>query len=378
MERWIMEKLKGLAIIYDPHNLYQFVWYYCNKGKQKEWDALCLPNGYKGEYMHTFCEEAEIFSKIYKYDTDFSNASILKKFKIVMSMFGHFIIGQREWFCRKFINSYVDLDDYDEIVVIADVGLVSGACVALGKEKEVVILEDGISDYGKRPRWISREKMKSPYNWQGFFLAIMGYSSPGWFKLNTNKYCIKYSSQPGKMLYQNYKEIRKLYTSEGTDEVLFDQIIKRIYPVIDSIDFENADVVLFTRSLKDFVDDDAKYKMRIENYIDDRYKNILLKRHPREQGAYCFKEGIKCVEIDNSVPAEALLPYLRGKDILLITTSAVMLYMKAYQLNCKIILLKGMYEESIASSAQYRPLSEEEVIEYCKKFAEGCYTITTI
>ena len=33
------------------------------------------------------------------------------------------------------MNSYVVLNDYDEIVVIADVGVVSGPCVALGEEK---------------------------------------------------------------------------------------------------------------------------------------------------------------------------------------------------------------------------------------------------
>ena len=52
---------KGLAVIYDPHNLYQFVWYYCNHGKQKKWDALSLPNGGRGEYMHSFCEDTGIF-----------------------------------------------------------------------------------------------------------------------------------------------------------------------------------------------------------------------------------------------------------------------------------------------------------------------------
>ena len=97
--------MKGLAIIYDPHNLYQFLWYYCNKGKIKEWDALCLPNGYKGEYMHTFCEESGVFSKIYKYDTDFSNMSGMKKIKVILSMFGHFIIGKHKEFCKKLMNS---------------------------------------------------------------------------------------------------------------------------------------------------------------------------------------------------------------------------------------------------------------------------------
>lgn len=373
-----MEKLKGLAVIYDPHNLYQFIWYYCNKGKQKEWDALCLPNGYKGEYMHTFCENSDIFTNTYKYDTDFSNMSNLKKIRIVISMFGHFIIGQRKLFCKKLINSYVRLDDYDEIVVIADVGVVSGACVALGGEKEVVILEDGINDYGNRPRWISRNKMKSAYNWQGFFMALMGYCSPGWFRLNTDKECIKYASQPEKMLYRNYREIRPLYENEGTDVVLFDKIIKKIYPALGNIDFGNAEAILFTRSIKDFVDDDEKYKKRIEKYINDHYTNILLKKHPREQAIYRFKGGIKCAEIENSVPAEALLPYLKGKDIILITTSAIMLYMKAHQLQCKIILLENLYEESISSNANYRPLNKKETIEYCEAFAEGCYTVTVI
>ena len=74
-------KYKGLAVVYDPHNLYQFIWYYCNKGKEKEWDALCLPNGFKGEYMHTYCERAEIFQYIYKDDKDYSNIPIGEKIK---------------------------------------------------------------------------------------------------------------------------------------------------------------------------------------------------------------------------------------------------------------------------------------------------------
>ena len=75
------------------------------------------------------------------------------------------------------MNSYVVLNDYDEIVVIADVGVVGGLC-CIGRRKEIVILEDGINDYSNRPRWISKEKMKSVYNWQGFFSAKIGYCHP--------------------------------------------------------------------------------------------------------------------------------------------------------------------------------------------------------
>ena len=55
--------------------------------------------------MHTFCEESGVFSKIYKYDTDFSNMSGMKKIKVILSMFGHFIIGKHKEFCKKLMNT---------------------------------------------------------------------------------------------------------------------------------------------------------------------------------------------------------------------------------------------------------------------------------
>ena len=138
---------KGLAIIYDPHNLYQFVWYYCNNdNSRKEWDALCLPNGYKGEYMHSFCEKAGIFSKVYADDKDYQTVSAAKKIGLAFGMIMFFIFGRRRNYCKRLLKEYVSIDDYDEIVIIADVGIVSGACVSLGQEKKVVILEDGIND----------------------------------------------------------------------------------------------------------------------------------------------------------------------------------------------------------------------------------------
>lgn len=368
-------KKKGLAIIYDPHNLYQFVWYYCNKGKEKEWDALCLPNGYRGEYMHTYCEGAGIFQHIYRNDTDFSILSTTKKLRTFAGMFLHYIVGRRTAYCKKLINQYVNVDDYDTFVVIADVGVVSGACVALGKENEVIILEDGIADYSARPRLISKEKLTSGYSWQGFILSLMGYCSPGWFRLKTDEYCIKYCSQPEKMKYRGYKEIRQLYTDKGTDIELFDVLIRKIYPALNDYDFDAVDVILMTRPLDDFVSDHEKYKKRIEKYIGEKYKSVLLKKHPREQGAYQFGVDVKVSEIDNSIPAEVLLPYLKGIDIVIITTSTVMFYLRAYDLKCTNILFDGMYEESINSSTNYKCLSRQESDEYCDRFARGCYQI---
>ena len=370
---------KGLSIIYDPHNLYQFVWYYCNAdNSKKEWDALCLPNGYKGEYMHPFCEKAGIFSKVYANDKDYQTISVAKKMEIVFGMFFHFIFGQRRNYCKKLLKEYVSIDDYDEIVIIADVGIVSGACVSLGQEKKVVILEDGINDYSCRSKWIPKNKIKSLYAWQGFIMARMGYCAPGWYYLNDDSFCIKYASQPEKMIYKNYKEILPLYSKEGTDQQLFDTIIKRIYPAISNIDFNECDAIIFTRPLDDFVKNGEKYKKKIEEYIDLHYKNVLIKKHPREKNSYNFNSNVKSIEADNSIPAEALLPYLTGKDILIVTTSAISLFMKAHHLKCKILFFDQLYEESITENTKFKPLPLEDTKQYCEKFASNCYEIVVL
>ena len=370
---------KGLAIIYDPHNLYQFIWYYCNNdNSKKRWDALCLPNGYKGEYMHPFCEKTGIFSKIYKSNLDYQTISLAKKIGIVFKMFLYFIFGQRKNYCKKLLKEYIPVDEYDEIVIIADVGIVSGACVTLGNEKKIVILEDGINDYGNRPKWIPNNKIKSIYAWQGFIMSKMGYCAPGWYHLKDDYLCVKYASQPEKMLYKNYKEILQLYSKEGTDQQLFDSIVKGIYPAISNIEFKDYDAILFTRPLSDFVQNGESYKKKIEDYISSHYRNILIKKHPREKDSYNFKANVKSFEVDNSIPAEALLPYLEGKDILIVTTSAISLYMKAYQLKCKILFFDQLYETSIMENTKFKPLSLEDTKKYCEKFASDCYSIETI
>lgn len=368
-------KKKGLAVIYDPHNLYQFVWYYCNKGKRKEWDALCLPNGYKGEYMHPFCEKSGIFKKVYRNNIDFSTSSFLQRIEIFIGMFFYFVMGKREAYCKKLLNEYVDLNDYDELVVIADVGIVSGACVALGKEKEVIILEDGINDYGERPRFISRKNVLSFYSWQGLILSLMGYCSPGWFALRTNQHCIKYCSQPDKMKYMEYKEVRQLYTKQDTDIELMNAIIKKIYPELMNLDLQNIEAILFTRPLDDYVVDSDRYKKRFEEYISKKYSSVLVKKHPREQEHYDFGNNVKVMTVDNSIPAEILLPYLEGIDIIIMTTSAIMLYIKAHGLSCTNVIFDGMYQENINSNSRYKVLSLVEAQEFGEMYCEGCYKI---
>lgn len=373
-----MSDRKGLAVIYDPHNLYQFIWYYCNKGKDVVWDALCLPNGYKGEYMHSYCEESGIFAHIYKDDTDFSKLSAVKKAITMLKMTGYFLIGKRKSFCRKLLNKYVHLQDYEEIVVIADVGMVSGACVALGEEKEVIILEDGPFDYSKRPMFLEKSKLLSLYNWQGFFLASMGYCSPGWFYFKPDKYCVKYCSQPEKMQYRNFREIRQLYEEDGTDGELFGRIMEKLYPALKNIRFEEADAVIFTRPFEDYVSDIEKYIKLVEEFVMKNYKQVILKTHPREKESYHFGGQVEVQTVDNSVPAEVLLPYLRGKEAVTVTTSTLMLYLKAYGIHCTALFFDGLYEESIKSNTEFVPMTVDEAHKFCEKFVQDWYRIEVL
>lgn len=369
---------KGLAIIYDPHNLYQFAWYYCNQGRKKRWDALSLPNGYKGEYMHSYCERAGIFEEIYYDNDDFSTLNAREKCKQFSQMFFFFLVRRQKDYCKKLLNHYIKLDQYDEIVVIADVGMVSGACVALGEEKKIVILEDGINDYGDRSRLISREKIFSTYSWQGMILSHMGYCSPGWFRFDADRYCIKYCSQIDKMKYRDYKEMRQLYSSEGTDQELFNQLLYKMYPMLRLYQFQTAEAILITRPLEDFVGDTDKYKRRLEKYVNEHYSSVIVKKHPREDSEYEFEDRVYVQEIDNSIPVEVMLPYLKGKDIVIVTTSSVMLYLKAYSLKCKVIVFDGLYEESINTNSQFRPLDLKATIGFAEEFAEDCYEIVQI
>ncbi len=46
---------KGLAVLYDPNSLRQFVWYYSTISPNIAWNVLCLPNGGKGTYIDESC-----------------------------------------------------------------------------------------------------------------------------------------------------------------------------------------------------------------------------------------------------------------------------------------------------------------------------------
>lgn len=341
-----MQKKKGVALFYDPHNLYQFIWYYCTYGKDVEWTAVCLPNAQKGEYVSKYCEKTGIFSRIISDQQGFLTMSLRERLAFFLKMVGYAIVGKQEKYCRQLVERNISCNDFEVAVVLTDVGIISGAYVGLGKTKDIVILEDGYGDYAYRGNDYLKKHLLNINEWQGFLLAKMGYSNPAhYYPLKTTKYCDKFCSKPEKMLYRDYRSMKKLFDFSNTDKVLFDEILGRIYHEILEIDFETSEVILFTDPLKDYVQDDTEYVEKVQEYVKKNYKNILLKKHPRDDTHYDFGENVNVIEIDSSIPAEAFLDKLGNKEILFIGMSSILLYLDAESQKITYLYFKGMQQQ---------------------------------
>lgn len=320
---------KGLAVIYDPHNLYQFLWYYCTYGKDIEWYALCLPNSYKGEYLSKECKKLNIFKEIYTDSVPFDSLPFRKKISLFFQMLIYALIGRQKKFASNFISPYIKDLSFDTAVILTDIGFISGMFCLFGKEKEIVILEDGMGDYEDRKYINIFKHLKNFYDIQGFFLSLLRYSSPShYFPLYTSKNCIKFCSHPEKMKYKKYKEMRVLFDMNNTDLELFKHFIYMLYPNIKDYFSENKQVILFTTPLSDYVTNTKPYVNLIEEYINKNYSDIIVKKHPRDNANYNFSNGV--IEIPQQIPAEVLLPFLGKMKILFMETSALNLYISSF------------------------------------------------
>lgn len=353
---------KGLAVIYDPHNLFQFVWYFCNENSKKKWDALCLPNGKMGEYMGDFCEKASIFEQIFRYNISYENMKFIKKICIFSNMFLFAILKKQEKMCYKIVEKYVNPDLYDEIVILTDSGIVSGACMGLAEKKKVVILEDGVSDTLQRHDNFQWKDLLKTYHLQGYILSKMGYACPGHhYVLKTSYNCIKYYSNSDIMPFKGYKEIRQLFDMKNVDENKYNQILKKVYPQLENLTFRDYDAIIFTSPINDYTDESDKYVKRICEYLGKKYCSIMVKKHPRDKTEFNFDENKKICNVSQTIPAELLFPFLANIDIYFMSYTTMAMYLKPYDYMISYFYLNGLYEESKKKNTAGEYYTEEEM-----------------
>lgn len=342
------KKKRGLAVFYDPHNVYQFLWYYATTGKDIEWDALCLPNSFQGEYISEWSEKLGIFKNIYRHVELYEGWGLKQQLARFLKMSAYALVGQQTSYAKKTITEMVGHTDYDTMVVLTDMGFISGMFLLLGKEKEVIVLEDGTADYVARSYKTIFSKLNNAHAWKGLLLTAMGYNCfGGTYPLRTTKDCIKYCSHPDKMLYRDYREMRTLYDFSNTDTELFNSLMERLFPHLAEFFKEEREAVLFTTPVDDYLPEGyEKYCHRVEDYVNAKYKRIILKKHPRDNFIYQFADDVDVVEIDKSIPAEAMLRFVHPMDLLFMGPSSVNLYLNHRDYKPVVIKFNGLEEES--------------------------------
>lgn len=348
---------KGIAVFYDPHNVYQFLWYYCTYGKDVEWTALCLPNSFKGDQVSDFCVKLGFFKKIIKSQELFESWSQRRQLIEFLKMFFYACIGKQSTYAKNFLKNLINDVEYEQAVVLTDCGYVSGMFIALSKEKEIIILEDGMGDYLDRKYSNIFKNISNFYSVKGFILSLLGYVNfSSRYPLRTTKKCIKFSSHPDKMRYRKYLKIETLFDMTKTDKELFKSGIESIYPGILKFFCNKPDLILFTTPLIDYTDNPSRHYEKVEEFINKNGVNrLLIKKHPRDGYVYHFDSKIDVKEIPQIIPAEVLLPYLSGIQILFMDFSSTNLYMSSFNYSPKFLYFTGLCEEraTIGCSDKY-------------------------
>ena len=350
---------KGIAVFYDPHNVYQFLWYYCTYGKDVKWTALCLPNSFKGDQVSDYCSKLRLFETIIKSQELFEGWSQWRQFVEFLKMFFYACMGKQTIYAKKFLKKIIGNVPYDKAVVLTDCGYVSAMFIAMSKEKDVIILEDGMGDYLERKYSNILKNYTNLYSVKGFILSFLGYVNfSSRYPLRTTKNCVKFSSHPEKMRYKEYKSIEKLFDMSKTDKELFKSQLEIIYPGIQNYFINKPEIILFTTPLIDYTDNSLKYYRKVEDFFNrNGAKNLLIKKHPRDRFDYSFDSHIKVEEIPQIIPAEVLLPYLGGIKIFFMDFSSTNLYMTSFHYTPKFFYFNDLCNEksTIGCSEKYAP-----------------------
>lgn len=335
---------RGLFVCYDPHALMQFLQFYCMNDFPAEWDVLCLPVEDGQEYMHSFCEKAEIFKNIFIGNVEYKNLSFFKKLGLFLYMFFFAIIGLRKRCCKNIMDKYVkNINQYDILCSNTDTGFISGILASFGKEKDVIYFEDGQLDYFVyRLRWKSVfYSLFSKMNIQCVIMARLGYFAKGAIYFNQTRFCIKYATHINKLSYRNYKEIKEFkFSSLQIAKIC--SIYKKIYPELSTLDFCNGQVIFFTTSLNPCNNRVKQNNEKIVKYLNNTSKILYIKKHPRDKSEYNFSSNIEVMEIPNAIPAEILFPFLNNNLCYFMDASSILISIKKYVSKIYIFHIKEL------------------------------------
>ena len=365
---------KGLVVVYDPHALLEFLEFLCMGDYEAEWDALCLPQENGTETMSNACAKSGVFKEVFIGNTEYLRISTIKKAILFARMLFFALVGKKRSFASKLISEYVgDIARYDYFASNIDTGFISGMLALFAPERKVFYFDDGFGDYT-----ITRKKWDSIFaerflNFQSVIMARLGYFGKGYTWLETTKNTIKYCSAPQKLKYRNFSEIKRLELDDGKREN-YSYLLSKTFPYLEHFRIDGDCAVVFTVPNDVGVERWKEYISEFAMEIGKQYSNILLKRHPRENSDILdiFKTQVKEVtEIPQSVPAEAILPYLNGNRCFFMMADSVFVPLGHYDTFAEVLY----YEKHVDSEFDY---SLVKMINICEDFMKGRYKIKRI
>ena len=369
---------KGLAIIYDPHAFMQFLQLYSMNEYDVNWDALCLPKDGGKEEMHEFCEKVGIFESVFIGEQEFKKLGAVDKFFYFSKMFAGWITRNQKEICKKtFCGFGINIDNYDVVVSNSENGFVSGITATLAKEMTIIFLEDGLGDYVyKRRRWKSVYSVFSFMNIQCVLMARMGYFGAGYTYFDATKNAIRYVSNPNELRCSNFREVRSLVLHEE-ERKKYSSLLDLAYPELSKIKVNEGDAILFTDPVELDCENYLNYVEAYIKYISDRHERIILKPHPREDvSKYTFPDKSVVEFVSRDIPAEAILPHLKGNTCYFMLPNSIWINMNGYNLNAKVLFSERICRETNQSVEFLK--DRVDVVKYCDRFMQNRYEIVDL
>lgn len=326
------ESKNAVAVICTNKNLYDFLWYYCTYNRDYKWTAIVQYYGsLNNQALFDVCKKLGIFENVLQCRDNYEIMPFRQKSYEMLKMICYYILKKRKQYFSKIVKKYVE--DFDLAVVCCDHMLIHAAFISMGDEKEVIILEDGLGDYQKRYSHLNG-KITDIYNLAAYLCAKMGYFNfKMCYTLPTTKKCIKYSKDPVRMIYRDYKSIQRLQDFLSTDKELFYQLLSKwIGKLPEKL---SAEAIFFTSTLYDYMEDDDMQIRKSIEYVNKHFggKTIFLKKHPRDKQVYKFKESINVIELSSQIPTEVLVDLLDINKALFMDLSNIVLLKEEYLKN---------------------------------------------
>ncbi len=297
-------KKKALVFITGQYQLLQAIWY-ASEHPEYEFDALIktvhLNESVKKNFQKNIVN-CGMFSSVAPVKGINKETGAFKKAFLFIQMVLFWLVGRRSQLTQRIIRKGIGDKQYDLVIVDSENSILGGAFIDHSdRDYRVVILQEGTSDILTR-----LDKPKHTFgDYVNFMLARMGYCNPGLFYvLDKVRYCVKLSSFPEKLLYKPYAGIEEIFTYQGNDRYL--EAIEKAFPNMDWDQLRSANTILITSLMETLGGGENEY-LSMKKWLKENTKGpLLLKRHPRDDHPYDWKE-LDVRYIDTGIPAELIL-----------------------------------------------------------------------